>query len=671
MSESGNLGQSAERELDLPDDNDFAESGTFGVTGREHAIRIAFPIVGRYYQKSGISNRLTSRPGIRLGGADAAADTRLIAGLRLRAALSTATQLLDHIERIAREPTFKYSLVSTVSIGHLSGSLDVPAYVSRMYWDGGPQTFPMLEARRSVVTAENIMASYAALWMASELDESMAQSGAPLHSPEAKLCSELRNRCIITGAMPALRPCRDEAIEVLRRQTEALLLDRVDSRIRRGEISRPEVYRLLHEVLVKVREGGPSGGSGDATWSFYDPSFDTRLFELWCLFVSARAVSEALVTELPPLDPSWEGSGIAFRWERPSGVLEMYSQKSPTSIDPFLKARWMREGSGKLIRGIPDIILRGKGFGATASHFAFWDAKLRELASPPTGELYKLLGYFDNFARSLEPQGVIFYHAPELHESEVAVFRPSNGTAEPGRLITTSLNPSDEAQTRAALLEVAEMALSLLDLPPPSTPSKESLANGEAAVARLREEMRSIFEHLPPQTLEASRRRVVASLGQRYWDCLPADAKDMLATAEHIGFTIDRESDFSGPVLSTFVPLEILINKHLIEPAMEGLSRSQQGKIGPSVGKQIGAVLEALDGKNEPHHQAINLYVDRRGLDVDRLRDTFSAIAGLNRDYRRRAAHTKKLHPADFEEVYCAIVTRNRQIVQLIDALRV
>lgn len=643
-----------------------ARGGSLSTHGRESAIKDALPIIGRFFQRQGSANQLATVNSISVQDEEGnASDLRLLGALRLRSALAAAPPILTAIEGVAVRPTFRYALKSTESVGHLAGTLDVSRYTSRSYWDGGPPTYPVTNVYRSSLTPENVLTTYAALWMQRELREALEGSDAPPRAPETQAATELDGNFARLLSSPALADCRTAASEVLRWGAEESLLDRVQARLRRGEVAHDEPYWAVLDAIRQLRAAGPTGLPGTQAWSFYDETFDTRLFELWCAFIVAMALSDAMATNVPPVDPDWSGSGLTFTWRRPSGTLELYMQKSLHLVDETKQRRWRRKDTGTFLRGIPDIVVRGVTHEGV-SRWAILDAKLRQRTGPPSEELYKVLGYFDHYMLEHDPQGAILFYAPDESEPNVRVYVPDSADA--GSLIATALNPSDRQQSMAGLAEVTDMLLSLLSLPP-KQPTDPSLSSGEAYVARLLEEMGSAKAQITPASLDASRRRLNALLGSDVWEWLDVDCRDMLATGEHVGFTLDQErGDFSGPVLSLVSPLEVILHDRLWRPATEGLSRKEKQNR-QTLGEVIDAVIRALDGQETPLGDAIREEVERQAVPVAALRMTLNALQGVNRDFRRRAAHREKLTSQDWDVAYRRVLTEERVLPALMEAL--
>ena len=658
------------------DDDESTESsadtltrgGSLSAHGRESAIREALPIIGRFFQRQGSAERLATANHISVQDEQTnATDLRLLAALRLRSALAAAAPILTAVEGVAVRPTFRYALQSTESVGHLAGTLDIPRYALRPYWDGGPPTYPVTNVYRSSLTPENVLTAYSALWMQHELREALEVCDPPPGAPESQASIELEgNFARLLSSSPALADCRSAAADVLRRGSEEALLDGVEARLRRGEVAHDEPYWAVLDTMRQLREAGPTGLPGMQAWTFYDEAFDTRLFELWCAFSVATALSGALATEVPPIDPDWSGGGLTFTWQRPSGTLELHMQRSLHLVDETKQRRWRRKDTTTYLRGIPDIVVRGVTHDGV-SRWAILDAKLRQRSGPPTEELYKVLGYFGHYVLEHDAQGAILFYTPDESEPNVRVYVPDSAAS--GSLIATALNPSDRQQSMDGLAEVTDMLLSLLSLPP-AHPSDPSISVGEAYVARLVEEMRTAQAQIVPASLDASRRRLSALLGNDIWDRLDADCRDMLATAENVGFTLDQDGDFSGPVLSLVVPLEVLLHEQLWLPATEGLSR-RETENRQTLGQVIEAVIGALDGRDTPLSDAIRQEVKSRTLSVSTLRMSLDSLRSVNREFRRRAAHKEKLTSQDWNVAFRRVISRDRLLAQLLEALRV
>jgi len=643
-----------------------ARGGFLSKRGRRAAIRDALPLVGRYFQRRGSAAHMRSSAAVGRGPEQATTDERLLSGLRLRAALATSERLLSSLEEVSRRPTFRYALTQAESVGELRGTLDIGRYVARPPVSGEPPTYPILDVHRSSETPENVMCAYVAVWMTDELRHALDGSEAGANAPETTAAGELIERLETFAATPALRGSLAPAREALVRGTEEQLLDRVDERLRRGEVANPQPYVELLSELRDLRVHGPTGSSGDAIWSFYDDSFDARLFELWCLYRIGLAVSEALSVDMTPVHSDWASGGLTYRWTRPVGVLELHYQRSLTTVTPQHLPRWIRPEDEKTLGGIPDIIARAVTHTGT-ERVALLDAKLRQRSGPPTEEMYKILGYFNNFSLDKTPRGAILYHAPQTDEPLVYEYEDA---ATSGLLLATALNPSVERQVVGGLGPVADMIIGLLGLPSGKGSDDRAGTRGVEEVIRQRlAELDAIAVTLAPQTLDASKRRLKAAVGDVCWSNLNTDAQRMVATAEHVGFFLDGDADFSGPVLGLVSPLEALLQKRLIEPAKAAHPEVRGFQQTLTFGTTLDMIKHVVQGSKGAASEALREVLDGYDVSYARFEVVLDVMVTLNVDYRRPAAHKAALSEQQWLEVYSTVVVGKALLSEVVDLL--
>lgn len=646
-------------------DENAARGGSLSPSGRKAAIGHALPLVGRYFQSQGSPSSLRGADSIGRGDEPLSSDARLIAGLRLRAALATSDRLLSVLEEIGRRPTFRYSLAQAESVGQLQGTLDIARYVMRSPIGEGPPAYPAIDVRRSSETPENVMCAYAILWLCQETTQALDASDATAGSPESISAVDFLERFEAVLASPAFGEGRDAARSALVRGTEDQLMERVEERLRRGEVGNPEPYADLLSLLIDLRRNGPTGEAGVDQWSFYDEAFDARLFELWCLYRLGGAVSEALSVERPSVMSDWTGGGLTFRWSRPVGTVELHYQRSLTTTSDA-QPRWTRPGSGKTLRGMPDFIVTARTH-AGEERVALLDAKLRQRSGPPTEELYKVLGYFNNFGLDRAARGAILYHAPQEHQPLLYTYKDA---ASSGVLMATALNPSNEVQVVQGLKPVADMVVGLLGLPPVASRDESSrLGHIEGVIRQRLTELEAIAVTLSPQTLDASKKRLKAALGDPCWTNLDNDAQKMVATAEHVGFFLESDADFSGPVLGLLSPLEAILQKRVIEPAKAAHPEVPGFQRVLTLGNTLGMIKHAVEGNDGPASAALREVLDASQIPYPRLRAAVDVMWNLNVDYRRPAAHKATLSEQQWLDVYGEVVVGQALLGEVVDLL--
>jgi len=428
-----------------------AKGGSLSVSGREAATKAALDVVGRYFMGSSASNKLVNAPALDIqAGAE---DSTLITSLRFRYTLAISQTILGLIGEILQKPTFRYSVHQIDSVGYISGPLDLSRFLTRPPVSDGPQVFPILSARQSSKTPENLFTVWVALWIGNQLLDSISSSGIHETSPEGLQAQQTIQQLQYLLRNPVFHDLVAPAKSILRTGSEEELSSRVAERLRRREVANAEPYERLYELVHELRRFGPTGLPGEFHWAFYGEGFDNKLFELWCLWQIARSISRKIGASHPQLKEDWR-FGSAYEWEMEQTNIKLYFQSSITRLFPGKRARWLRlpdyrsddqaSHNGKPLGGVPDFILAIERDGFV--QIAILDAKLRQREAAPSEELYKLLGYFDNFRIDSGQFGVILYYRPS-GDLNTYVYQDEGRK---GKLLALELNPDDQENSDKA-----------------------------------------------------------------------------------------------------------------------------------------------------------------------------------------------------------------------------
>lgn len=659
-------------EIDSSDESwehTIALGGSLSSEGRKAAIATALPLLGTYFSSG--SQPLSSRTGIsRQQHEDTASTstTALAAGLRLRAAIAAADRLSRILHAISKRPTFRYATRSIEVVGAITGQLNVNRLATRSAVITDPPTYPVFASYRAQITPENVLAYYAGAWVLRELRESQRAAIPGLNlSPEYAAARKAASTLSRSLTHAAWSECAASASQVRRGGEERRLLTQVQQRLRRREVSNPAPYRELVAWIHESLAGDARALAGDIDWSFYGERFDTKLFEIWCLHQIAREVSRQLAVETPPADLSRRGDA-AYVWSRPAGRLELHFQRAIPSVAPAAKNRWHREGeSGREIplRGIPDIVaqaLRTNG----ETRLAILDPKLRQRSGPPTEELYKLLGYFANHGLSDNVRGCILFHTTSRTVPPTYTYNSDDG----GVLLAAPLNPVD-SQAGDGFQRVASMLLGLLEIPTlvDDTPPGGADDVLEQQVRARRRELLALADTLPSNTLTASRGRLEAQLGPDLWAILRPDVQTVLATAEHVGFSLEEEADYSGPILGVCAAVEMLVFDLVIEPTVS--DNAQWQRYCRTLGQALAAMRNGIQGNPAPVYDQVRQVLQARQANADLLRQVLPRLEELNDDYRVPAAHRRLLGRQDWLAAWGQVLRgRNALLPSLAEALR-
>ena len=431
------------------------QSGTLGVAGRAAAVSSALGLVSQYFAEG--SQQLIE--GRALARGDDASDKelfQLIAALRLRVALAAANRLLGILERISWHPTFAYRQRSIDSTGGLSGQLDINKYVADLGTYQDSTAFPVIDVYRSSETPENVLAVYATLWLIDELRASFAGSVAPLAGPEYKAWAVANAKLRRHIERPTFKGCVREARRIKRRLALMKIVGSARMRLRRREIANPSPYRELVEWVEKIQAGDPIMAPGDVEWLFYGERFDSKLFELWCLHELGSELAQALGEQSPTVGAGWRSGKPVYRFDVAFGSLEVYFQRGLGGTDH--PARWATS-EGKPLPGIPDIVVIIHRKGAEAK-IVLLDPKLKQRARLPVEDVYKVIGYLDNF-RIVPPIGFVLAHTTSRASEATSIYYDSLAN---GLVGIAKLNPvADKGVTGDALLPVVDTLIGLLN----------------------------------------------------------------------------------------------------------------------------------------------------------------------------------------------------------------
>lgn len=426
----------------VSDQSAIATGGRFSVGGRRSAVAAALPLVATYFQQKG-QRQFERKGGLEAGYYDTA-HQQLLDALRLRVAMAAAGTMSELVGKILRRPSFRYGQVRERQVGVLRGRLDVRAYLAERGRVSEVASFPVLEVRRNLRTPENILATAAVLQIISELRSPLSR-GLAVNAPDRRRAVSYVERLERDLQNSDLRDCRNEALAELRSGRMQALAELVSLRISAGHLANPEPYADVVAWVKRGRDGRPAADVGEIDWDFYDESFDTTLFEIWCLSELKSRISDSLG------EPHLESRvvvgvpGPVACWMIGDLTVEVFFQKASRSIAHSIAPRWVRvdasevtshQGSNE-IGGRPDITIRVDRHGK--SRFVFLDPKLRQrVDKEPTEELYKMLGYFNNFGRDGNGVGGILYYAPFPQSLASSSF---GALGQDGRLLAVALDP--------------------------------------------------------------------------------------------------------------------------------------------------------------------------------------------------------------------------------------
>jgi hypothetical protein len=642
-----------------------APGGALSDAGRRAAVGSSLSLLGVYFARG--DQELVDFPAASRsadpGGLDA-----LLAGLRLRAAIAAGRRLAALLEAIVRRPTFRYELRSGREVGSLSSTLDINRWITQPKGDQ-ELIFPVLAVERGLRTPENVLAVYAVKWLLVELGDSFRSSLATSDVVEYQTVRHLSERLTRSIQVPALARCIQTASDIRTITAARHLIAQVHRRLRRREISHARPYGELARWINECLQGQPAVAPGDIDLSVYGDRFDSKLFELWCLGALGRCLAAALTLPQPSIDPAWRSTMPAYRLETFSGRIELFFQRGLRSIDERHAAQWSRE-DGKRLGGIPDIVVRAEPTIGN-SRFAIIDPKLRQRNRLPADELYKILGYLQNYEIK-PPVGIVIIYTTSIDETVADVFQDRHA----GTLISVALNPlAPTTVTERVLNTVIRTILALIDyaIPanesqPPPTHFETDDDRDEQIVQRLKGSVLA-WGHAHLGDIASSRVRIETLIGSTRWNLLDDDVQIMMATADLVGHRLDPIADFSGPAIGMCAALEHLLHAAIISPVVgQDATREQQTR---TFGASIDAIEHACRSQGNQLHRDIRAFMIAQGMAPGDVLRLIEAWRQLNRNYRVPAAHRKVLSKADWQQLYRLMMGSENLFIQTFDALHI
>lgn len=616
------------------------DAGLLTPDARNSAIASTLPLLGTYFS-SGAQMQLSIREGVAMASAESSDDDLALA-LRLRVGLAATKRLRECLRHVLRRPNFRYRLVALDVVGVVTGQIDAEKYVRRIATKEVPFSYPTLTVERAALTPENVLTTYALTWIERELGFVSSHLALPAKGAERREVNEALSDLRRIQALPMFAICAPAVKEVFRRRSERSLVASVERRLSGGHVADPRAYREVTVWLRRCLEGIPVTEPGEIEWDFYDDRFDTKLFEIWCLSKLAEAISSAVGLEVPPPNLLRIAGKPAYRWATAVGVLELFFQRSLSTVDPDRAPQWHRLEGGGTLRGVPDLVVRGRTLGDVQT-LAIVDPKLRQRPSAPTEELYKMLGYFLNFGLGNAGMGAVVFYSQKSSGLPIYQYQTSEG----GALLAVALNPaSSVAANEQGIAALAGLALRTLDIDVGALPTPASAPSGmieeDALVVRRRQSalamLGSVAEHLGAAGLQPWLNQVQGHFSDEVWIELSKDQQDMMATALHVGQSLSSDADFSGPVIGLCAAAESILSDRLIDP-VKGKCGTAYPSGWHSLGHFVRILLEAGGAGTHPVYEVARTVLASNGCDLAALSPIADLLATMNADYRRAAAH--------------------------------
>ena len=641
-----------------------APGGALSAEGRQAAIEASLAILSLYFSDG--EQELVDRSAVSSSPDDRELD-ELRAGLRLRVAIAAGRRLVQMIESIERRPTFRYELRSVEHASSLNGALDINRWVTRPR-GAEDLSYPVFEVQRGMRTPENVLTVYAALWLLNELRTSLSSSLATTQAVEYRAVRTLRDRLNRAIQLPTFAGCTKTARAIRTQSAVKRLISDVNRRLTRREIYASRPYEALADWVDDCLRGRPAVAAGDIDLAMYGDRFDNKLFELWCLRSLGNNLARALNLPDPLVQMGWRRGAPTYSLETFTGRIDMYFQRSISALEGRDSARWTKE-NGRRLGGIPDIVVMAQST-AGERRVAVIDPKLRQRDRLPSEELYKVLGYLQNF-EVVPAIGVVLMYTTSTTAVVPDVFHDNMG----GALISVALNPSALPEATIQSMDiVVRTVLGLIDYQVPDPVVNGSGTNVnvspdehiEQAIHDVQDSIR-LWGRDHPGEIGSSRERLEALVGDTRWSLLDDDVRVMMATADLVGHRLESTADFSGPVIGMCAAIEHILHASVISPVVG------TDVVWAKQTRTFGSAIDALDIacrlEGGALHGDIRSYLLVRGIDYNDLSTLLPLWRKLNREFRVPAAHRQVISKARWQEMYRIVIGADSLFIRTFDSL--
>jgi hypothetical protein len=645
---------------------DEGRSGLLTAPARLAATTEALPLLATYFVSG--ADTLAHDEVLSRGVEDKLGE--LLEFVQIRVLLAAADRLEPIVRGVLERPAFRYHRVQEESVGVIRGRLDMITYLRRRHEVRAPRRFPVSNVLRSYTLPENVLAAWAVLSVARML-KSLPFHRLPPDAPERRRAERSAESLRHMAQQPALGDCVRAAESVWRSGTHLAVVDRVRSRLRSGHVPNVERYETLANWVERFDAKNIALDAGELEWLFYDESFDTKLFELWCLHRLVEALTGRLGEPHTTRFLVERGQNPIVEWSVGNTSIEVWFQAGLATIDvgtprwaydprPAVGDRPADEAkpSGNF-GGIPDITVVVND-PAKPRRAVILDPKLRQRRGVPGAEIYKIVGYLANLPEDHPARGGIIFHGPGWQRS----YRITNH--DEGEILAVAVDPLDpDASTvrfgDLADFVIASVAKSTMTRAAGPVDPDDPDAIDEWVQTVEQQSVAEMADAITEDSFEWAQKSLRANLGD-IWECLDSESQRMLATAEWFGIEATAEMDHSGPLLGLTAGCERVLRVYL-----DDLNVAIPPRL--TFGQMLHVFEDACLNRYEG--RALRAALLSRRIDLSQLRKLVSVLFKLNHRYRIPAAHADVLEEFEYYEGRAAfLVGPDAALARMVKILR-
>lgn len=581
--------------------------------------------------------------------------------------------------------------------GEIQGRLNIGKYTKNIAQARFPKEYPCVVKSRTYASPENIYVIFIinnVLKMLDEFKKFMLSKGNSSFS-ELALIEYHFKAFKVFSTKAYFMDCQDSAKQIMKSYGDCYpddLRNLILTRIHKGKIRNSHIYQRIFDWYNTYKYGSVLELSKQKLSVLrYSDDFANRLFELWCLYcIKETFVSSFNAILLEENNIMEAGDSFIYKLSVPTGgTLEIYYQKGANlywDTENDLSWKYVKYENTRGLRGIPDISIR---YTAKEDALVMIDIKNRvRIAGANSEEIYKMIGYFDNFKKTFEER-----FSKDVKKQGALIFRndckPSDEYLESDsgyRLMTISAGVSDNPEINTN--QFKKLCKYVLDVQGIDGATSEIMGSfsqvqkkmggsvdsgSDEYIFELDEKNHAIIQQLfsygdLARQLPNYKDKLEKDHFPHVWNSLSEKTQDILAMAEclYSGVSACETADYAPICLEYCRALEVEMNELIFGPfkAMSNVNLLAQhnnfyNKLREARDMTLGECVFLLD---KCSHRTYPLVELRRKIQNDikhnsiLLGDAVDILRDLNETIRRLSAHTTVMTYDDL------VMTRQRVI---------
>lgn len=592
----------------------------------------------------------------------------------IRIILANINELIEAINYFERHSSFSYKSVDKVYNGEIHGNLNINKYIKSKAKRMMPREYPCVIKTKSSLTPENILVIYIInktnTTLNALLDFMKKNNNYSFSSEFEQLNSNIKalysftKKSYFSECTRASKSLYQQYGEELIKQLSSDIL----SRAKKGKIIKYENYKRIFNWyktyqcnnLVKITDQ-------NLKILRYNGDFSNKCFELWCLYKIKQTFIESFNAKLSVQNNVMNSSNsYIFKLDLVTGGnLEIYYQKGAGLYwTDQCNPSWKYTDNNQMLRGIPDITIQYK---SVENSLIMIDIKNKiRFNRTNSEEIYKMIGYFDNFKKTFKQYNTDFIKDSFLiFRNDTSPFIENLENDEGKNIHILSVSPSinenlNDNQFKnlcRTVLNLQKMAGTTSEILSNYSHKPISSINSEDEFIKSSNENHKIIEHfftnkVAKESLNEIKRVLRRNHFPHIWDKISDNTKDILAMSECLfeGVSPCDEADYAPICIEFCRALEVELNRILFIPFIDSVNikiLSKQNKFYQklTLGRELtlGECIFMLEKCNHPKYPTIELkeFINLRIKKSKVLFDFgLTTLSFINLNIRRKSAHT-------------------------------